>query len=585
MDTQSFERGRFYVSPNGYPRFAGSASGVYLADTVRAQADAGAPAIETAFTSRAADEPDETDIYQHFSLRASDLLATGLRAALENYFEAWHPLFPFLDGAYILSAFESGVLSAMEGSESPVFSRSHAESLALTAVFKSIVAIGDTDGAVTRAGFPRLSSTSQATMLAHLVLGACQGGSISDLLAIQALVALMLFMYLTRRLRPAMHLSGTVTKLAFEAGLHRCPDRYPGTFASATEREMRKRVFWSLYTLDRLLTAEFGVPIMLHDTDVDTCVPGGSERHPLCPPSPEDHPARDDKDSPDDRRKRRRVTASPHGPGRSTSPQIEAANTPSGLSHQPPEPQRQRLLPAFSLVGISRLMGQAMEAFNKSLRYRSIQAQETLQLRTELERWWNDIGFDDDGEATPDADDARSPYKTLFICLYRQQVIALSRPALSLAPTALQHTYALETCVASARVILRTLSREFDGPRRKAADCCGLAGRTESLMWPGYVDMVFFAALILVYAAKREERDSVTIQRLKSDLRRAVRVIEILGKHWNISSFVMAVRAFLDPPKDASATGGEELLDTFLFDFDSFELNWAVHQSLPPSPK
>jgi hypothetical protein len=132
-------------------------------------------------------------------------------------------------------------------------------------------------------------------------------------------------------------------------------------------------------------------------------------------------------------------------------------------------------------------------------------AQETLQLRTELERWWNDIGFDADGEATPDADDARSPYKALFTCLYRQQVIALSRPALSLAPTALQHTYALETCVASARVILRTLTRELDGPQRKAAECCGIPGQAEPVMWPGYVDMVFFAALILVYAAKREE--------------------------------------------------------------------------------
>jgi hypothetical protein len=124
-----------------------------------------------------------------------------------------------------------------------------------------------------------------------------------------------------------------------------------------------------LYTLDRLLTAEFGVPIMLHDTDVDTCVPGGSERHPLCPPSPEGHPARDDKDSPDDRRKRRRVSASPHE-APTTSPHIP--ETVNGDTHQPPEPQRQRLLPAFSLVGVSRLMGQAMEAFNKSLRYRSI---------------------------------------------------------------------------------------------------------------------------------------------------------------------------------------------------------------------
>ncbi|BEJ13085.1 hypothetical protein CspHIS471_0302590 [Cutaneotrichosporon sp. HIS471] len=577
---QSYERGRFYASPSGFPRFAGSASGVYLADTVRAQADAAAPGIEQAFTSRAADEPDESVVYEHFSLRASDLLAPGLRASLESYFESWHPLFPFLDGAYVLSAYEAALTAATTRPDGPAFPLSPAESLALTAIFKAIVAIGD-DGTAARAGFPRLASTSQATMLGHLVLGACQGGSINDLFAIQALVALMLFMYLSRRLRPAMHLSGTVTKLAFEAGLHRCPDRYPATFTSTAEREMRKRVFWSLYTLDRLLTAEFGIPIMLHDTDVDTCIPGGSERHPLCPPSPEGHPARHDQVSSEDRRKRRRVSESPHDP-LSTSPQIQGQSV---ESHQPAEPQRQRLLPAFSLVGISHLMGQAMEAFNKSLRYRSIQAQETLQLRTELERWWNDIGFDADGEVTPDADDVRSPYKTLFTCLYRQQVIALSRPALSLAPTALQHTYALETCVASARVILRTLARELDGRQRRAVECCGLPGKGESVMWPGYVDMVFFAALILVYAAKREEPGPAATQRLKGDLRRAIRILEMLAKRWSITPFVAAVRAFLDPPKDVSVPGGEELFDTFLFDFDAFELNWAVHQSLPSSPK
>lgn len=200
---------------NGFPRFAGSASGVYLADTVRAQADvACSPGIEQAFTSRAADEPDESAIYEHFSLRATDLLAPGVRGALEAYFETWHPLFPFLDGAYVLSAFESGLgraVASTAGLGDPAFQLAPAESLVLSAIFKAIVAIGDADGSVGRAGFPRLTSTSQATMLAHLVLGACQGGSVNDLFAIQALVALMLFMYLSRRLRPAMHLSGTVT--------------------------------------------------------------------------------------------------------------------------------------------------------------------------------------------------------------------------------------------------------------------------------------------------------------------------------------------------------------------------------------
>lgn len=136
-----------------------------------------------------------------------------MREALEAYFETWHPLFPYLDGAFVLDAYERAVATAVGGSNpnALAFQIPPAENLVLSAIFKAIVAIGDVDGKVAQAGFPGLVSTSQTTMLSHLVLGACQGGSVNDLFAIQALVALMLFMYLSRRLRPAMHLSGTVT--------------------------------------------------------------------------------------------------------------------------------------------------------------------------------------------------------------------------------------------------------------------------------------------------------------------------------------------------------------------------------------
>lgn len=146
---------------------------------------------------------------------------------------------------------------------------------------------------------------------------------------------------------------------------------------------MRKRVFWSLYVLDRLLTAEFGIPIMLHDTDIDTCVPGARESHPACPPSPPGHPARTPggTELPSSARKRPRTndldTPIRNGRGRSTTapPSVVASVRhfdSTEASHQPPEPLRSRLLPAYSLVGISRIVGRAMEVFNKSLQHRSL---------------------------------------------------------------------------------------------------------------------------------------------------------------------------------------------------------------------
>lgn len=92
------------------------------------------------------------------------------------------------------------------------------EALALTAVYTSIISIGqlemDTDTAMGRTDpvqcLPVFNSARQATMLAHLVVEASESGGVDDVLAVQALAAIELWLYLSRNLRPAMHLSGTI---------------------------------------------------------------------------------------------------------------------------------------------------------------------------------------------------------------------------------------------------------------------------------------------------------------------------------------------------------------------------------------
>ncbi|OCF76399.1 hypothetical protein I204_02094 [Kwoniella mangroviensis CBS 8886] len=313
MEPSTHERGRFYIGPNGFPRFAGSASGVYLADTVRSDLTSKDhptpdPGIEDAFIHRNNDEPrsDETALYDIYLLRSKDMLEEDLlRTRLNRYFAIWHPLFPFLDGAYLLQCFNNSLKLAeihkMVQSNDPdkrddglTFDQISAfegltpeQSLALTTIFLVIFTIGglgidETGSNVDSASkIPTIHSTSQATMLGHLVVGACQNSRIPDLFGIQALLAIELLLYVRRTYRPAMHLSGVITKLAYEAGLHRCPQRYATTFKEATDRDLRKRVFNSLYVLDRLLSADFGIPLMLNDSDIDTCIPGGPEKHAL----------------------------------------------------------------------------------------------------------------------------------------------------------------------------------------------------------------------------------------------------------------------------------------------------------------
>lgn len=151
----------------------------------------------------------------------------------------WHPLFPFLDGAYLIRCFDDAVnmaqleamMSASVPSGSMAFNSSTSsaftglsaqEGVALSAIFLAVCSLGGlspyNDGELdevsagsAQAGHPRISSPSHASTLAHLIVGAAQDGKVNDLFALQAILALQVYLYATRALRPAMHLSGILT--------------------------------------------------------------------------------------------------------------------------------------------------------------------------------------------------------------------------------------------------------------------------------------------------------------------------------------------------------------------------------------
>ena len=161
-------------------------------------------------------------------------------------------------------------------------------------------------------------------------------------------------------------------------------------------------MFFSLYTLDRLLSADFGIPLMLNDSDIDTCLPGGKERHPLGE-SPPKHPARSQSVA--------QGTSTPQ----MKRQRAEELFVPDSRDSEA-DVQRLRLLPAYSLSTIARIVGRAMEIFNKSIVNRSSAgkswmsddgirltdvAQDAITLRTEVETWWNEMGLDHDEEVDP----------------------------------------------------------------------------------------------------------------------------------------------------------------------------------------
>lgn len=213
---------------------------MYLAGTLSSELSPARPfntGIDEVYVNRNNDiEPrkDEVSHYSQFTLQASDLKHhEKIRQALKQYFATWHPLFPFLDGTYLISSFDSAVAlaqmneainaslatSSESGNAPPSLQNRQAfdglkeeEDLVMSAIFKAVISIGAmTLSPEERAGLPVWFSTTQVTMIGHFIVGAIENSSVSDLLAIQALLGIELYLYVSRLMRPAMHLSGVIS--------------------------------------------------------------------------------------------------------------------------------------------------------------------------------------------------------------------------------------------------------------------------------------------------------------------------------------------------------------------------------------
>ncbi|KAJ5272677.1 hypothetical protein N7478_007802 [Penicillium angulare] len=91
-------------------------------------------------------------------------------------------------------------------------------------------------------------------------------------------IVLMLFacLYLlsSSRANECWYSFGTALQVVTALGLHRkWPAKSSKNRCSYLELELRKRIFWSVYTLDKYLSIMFGRPRLLHDEDIDQELP------------------------------------------------------------------------------------------------------------------------------------------------------------------------------------------------------------------------------------------------------------------------------------------------------------------------
>jgi hypothetical protein len=93
--------------------------------------------------------------------------------------------------------------------------------------------------------------------------------------SIQARLNICLYLLASSRASECWFSFGLIVQLILALGLHRAapvpPDRDHG--AAYLEQQLRKRVCWSAYTLDRYISVIFGRPQLFHEEDMDQDLP------------------------------------------------------------------------------------------------------------------------------------------------------------------------------------------------------------------------------------------------------------------------------------------------------------------------
>lgn len=211
-------------------------------------------------------QPHELNLHATTSLSSFEALVQWTRA----YFENWHPMFPFLSGPAFLIILEH-------------LSRDGFSNLSVAdgILVRSIVSISLMDRRQTNS--PGMQGPVPAAFVFRSVHQAmeslytlfCEPPTIPIL---QAAFGVQLFLTSLLRLNAASRAGGVIIRTAFHLGLHRCPVRFS---FSRPEIAIRRRLFWSIYCLERYLSQALGIPLGIQDDDIDVCYPNAEIHGPV----------------------------------------------------------------------------------------------------------------------------------------------------------------------------------------------------------------------------------------------------------------------------------------------------------------
>lgn len=178
------------------------------------------------------------------------------------YFEIWHAALPFQDAPAVLEIFEQVSRVGIQGIN-------NVDAIIVRSIISTSLA-DSRQGPTPLRRIPKcLVFMSVDEAVSSIQIALLQPTSLR---LTQAAVAVQLFLISMLRFNTASRLGGLIVRMAFHLGLHRCPMRY--TIFTPEEAQIRRRLFWSIYCLERLLCQSLGLPLDIQDDDVDVCYQG-----------------------------------------------------------------------------------------------------------------------------------------------------------------------------------------------------------------------------------------------------------------------------------------------------------------------
>ncbi|OQU94897.1 Fungal specific transcription factor domain-containing protein [Cladophialophora immunda] len=173
-------------------------------------------------------------------------------ALVDGYFKYVHQLYPFIHEPSFRKDYES-VWNA---------DSSHGEQALSFGLINLVFALGSefADG-TTMDRSPNRASGFMSRAKAIIYANLFRTGSLE---IVQALLLLCLYLQGTSELNKCWNLVGLMIRMAYGIGLHMDPARFG---VGHIEKEMRKRIWWGCFNLDRTLSFRFGRPPAIRTDD------------------------------------------------------------------------------------------------------------------------------------------------------------------------------------------------------------------------------------------------------------------------------------------------------------------------------